>query len=105
MPTLPFFIVLALRQQDVTGMPRRSHPCDQVDEVGFRHRRATGTRPRDAPTNMEKDRAAGAGLGRIGVVPNFHQPAIRKIVVPHFLFFEPGRRFRQDAQRSDPAGQ
>src|SRR2546423_2509940 len=41
---------------------------------------------------MKKNRAARAGHWRVGVVADLDQPTVRKIVVPHFLFLEPGRR-------------
>ena len=34
-------------------------------------------------------------------MPNLHQPAISKIVVPHFLFLEPRRRIRRIGDRDE----
>src|SRR5436305_14379952 len=83
MPGLPFLVVLALRQKGVTRMLGCAHPGDEVNEVRLCHRGAAGTRPRDATTDMEENRAARTGTGRIRVVSNFHQPSIREIGVTH----------------------
>jgi len=101
MPALPFLVVLVLRQEDVTRMPRRPHPRDYMNQIRLGHRRASCARPRDAASNVEKNCAARSGNGWIRVVSNFYQPAIREIVVPHFLFFEPRRRVRRVGNRDE----
>lgn len=92
MPALPFSVVFCLWQQHVTRLPRRPQPLDHFHQVGLGHRGAAGARPRDAAADVEKNRASRAGHRRIGIVPNLDQPAVSEIVVPHFLFLEPGRR-------------
>src|ERR1041384_3389821 len=44
---------------------------------------------------MKKDRAARARDRRIRIMTDLNEPAICKIVMPHFLFLEPGRRVRR----------
>ena len=73
-------------------MFRRPQPRNESDQVAFCHGGAAGRGPAHPPANMEKDGAPLARHGRIRVMPDFHQPAIGKVVVPHFLFLEPGRR-------------
>src|SRR5256885_1550876 len=101
MPALPFLVVLGSWQQRVTGMPPGPHPRNQLDEIGLRHRRATGTRSRNSPTDVEENRAACSGHGRIGIMPDLHEPAISEIVVPHLLFFKPGWRIRRVGDRNE----
>lgn len=43
---------------------------------------------------MEENSTSKTGDRWVGIVADFYEPAIRKIAVPHFLFFKPNRRIR-----------
>src|SRR4051812_40984663 len=70
-------------------------------EVILSHGRTTGSGPVDAAPDMKKDCAAVSRHRRIGVMPYLHQPSIGKIVMPHFLFFEPRRRINRIVDRNE----
>jgi len=44
---------------------------------------------------MKENRTAQPRHGRIGIVANFDQPAIGKVVMPHFFLFKPPWRMRR----------
>ena len=73
----------------------RSQPSDQFHQILFGHRGATRAGSLRSPTDMKKNCAAGSGHRRVGIVPNLNEPAIREVVVPHPLLFEPRRRVRR----------
>ena len=71
-----------------------AEPGDEAHEVFLGHSGAAGARAGGAAADVEKNRAPCTGLGRVGVVADFHEPAVREIAVPHLLFLEPRRRVR-----------
>ena len=66
-------------------MARGTKPRDHFHEFRFSHRGATSSRAIYSAANMEKNRAPGAGNGRVGVVADFDQPVIGKVARPHFF--------------------
>ena len=50
---------------------------------------------------MKEDGASLVRHRRVGIVPDFDQPAVGKIVVPHFFFCEPGRRIVRVVNRDE----
>jgi hypothetical protein len=44
---------------------------------------------------MEEDGTAKPGYRGVSVMPDFNQPAIRKVSPAHFLFLKPRRRITQ----------
>src|SRR2546428_2494032 len=99
MPTPPLCLVLRSRQEHVTWVPWFPQPGDQFHQIGLRHRGAARGWSINAATDVKKNGAARAGHRWIGIMPNFHQPAISKIGVAHLLFGEPRRRIRRVRNR------
>src|SRR3954466_14656373 len=80
-------------------MARRAQPGDQTHQVAFCHRCASRGRSAFAAPDVEKNRAPLARHRWIRIMANLDQPAIGKVVMPHFLLLEPGRRMSRIINR------
>src|ERR1700694_4639728 len=89
---LPFLFVLKRRQERVARVPGGAQPGDHSNKIAFGHGCATGRWAAYPAPNMKKDGAALPRNRWVGIVPNFNQPAISEVVMPHFLLLEPWRR-------------
>ena len=98
-PWFPFFFIFAGRQQHITRMPRLPQPADQFYQIGLGHGGAPSRGPIDSAPDVKKYGAARSGHRWIGIMPNLHQPAVSKIVVPHLLLCKPRRRIRRIGNR------
>lgn len=87
-------LVLRLRQEDIVGFRGGAQPHHQIPEIRLRHCGAPGSAAGLAAADMEESGAACAGLDRIGVVPDFHPPAVSRIARAHALRRKPNRRVR-----------
>jgi hypothetical protein len=76
-------------------MARSAEPPNQLNQIPLCHGRAPGRWAIHPAPDMKKNRTAQPRHGRTGIVADFDQPAIGKIVMPHFFPFEPRRRMRR----------
>src|SRR4029077_4661125 len=88
-PTPKVFIA---RKEDVIGILLLSQPTDDAPNGALRHNRASCRRAVRPSSDVKENGAAGTGLGRIGVVTNFNEPAMRWIVKTHLLLLKPRGR-------------
>lgn len=76
-------------------MARSAEPPNQLNQIPLGHGRAPGCWAIHSAPDMKENRTAQPRHGRIGIMADFDQPAIGKVVMPHFLLFKPPRRMRR----------
>ena len=91
-PGFPPPKVFIARKEDVIGVLLLSQPADDAPNCAFRHYRASCRGAIRAPLDVKENSAAGTGHGRVGIVANFDEPAMRRIVQAHLLLLKPRRR-------------
>src|SRR6516225_2631733 len=94
-PFLPSRQIFRPRQTDVFGIGTCPEPANYLHQILFCHGRTPCRRTLGPAPNVEEDGAAKPGYRRISVMPDFNQPAVRKVSSAHFLFLKPRRRITQ----------
>src|SRR5215510_10389802 len=91
-PGFPPPEVFIARKEDVIGVFLLSQPADDAPNCALRHYRASRRGAIRPPLDVKENSAAGTGHGRVGIVANFDEPAMRRIVQAHLLLLKPRRR-------------